>query len=129
MLQVAVVTVWVCTCCRLPDSPSEPELESVEPSDTKIIPLVDVSLTSRSQHITTLVCLSALLCCFSVVVFRGKYSPVGERVRMPHDSSEKESGGRNSSVGSAWARCPQHRGFDPPLGTFSVEGIFSLELT
>ena len=29
--------------------------------------------------------------------------------------------GRNSSVGSAWARCP--------LGTFSVEGIFPLELT
>ena len=38
-------------------------------------------------------------------------------------------GGRNSSVGSAWARCPQCRGFDPPLGTFSVEGIFPLELT
>ena len=38
-------------------------------------------------------------------------------------------GGRNSSVGSAWARCPQRRGFDPPLGTFSVEGIFPLELT
>ena len=37
--------------------------------------------------------------------------------------------GRNSSVGSAWARCPQRHGFDPPLGTFSVEGIFSLELT
>ena len=37
--------------------------------------------------------------------------------------------GRNSSVGSAWARCPQHRWFDPPLGTFSVEGIFPLELT
>ena len=37
--------------------------------------------------------------------------------------------GRNSSVGSAWARCPQRRGFDPPLGTFSVEGIFPLELT
>ena len=34
--------------------------------------------------------------------------------------------GRNSSVGSAWARCPQCRGFDPPLWTFSVEGIFSL---
>ena len=33
---------------------------------------------------------------------------------------------RNSSVGSAWARCPQRRGFDPPLGTFSVEGIFPL---
>ena len=39
------------------------------------------------------------------------------------------SGGRNSSVGSAWARCPQRRGFDPPLGTFSGEGIFPLELT
>ena len=38
-------------------------------------------------------------------------------------------GGRNSSVGSAWACCPQRRGFDPPLGTFSVEGIFPLELT
>ena len=37
--------------------------------------------------------------------------------------------GRNSSVGSAWARCPQRRGFDPPLGTFSAEGIFPLELT
>ena len=38
-------------------------------------------------------------------------------------------GGRNSSVGSAWAHCPQCRGFDPPLGIFSVEGIFPLELT
>ena len=37
--------------------------------------------------------------------------------------------GRNSSVGSAWALCPQCRGFDPHLGTFSVEGIFPLELT
>ena len=35
-------------------------------------------------------------------------------------------GGRNSSVGSAWARCPQCRGFDPPLGTFSGRGDFSL---
>ena len=34
--------------------------------------------------------------------------------------------GRNSSVGSAWARCPQCRGFDPPLGTFSGRGDFSL---
>ena len=34
--------------------------------------------------------------------------------------------GRNSSVGSAWARCPQHCGFDPPLGTFSGRGDFSL---
>ena len=37
--------------------------------------------------------------------------------------------GGNSSVGSAWARCLQRRGFDPPLGIFSVEGIFPLELT
>ena len=36
------------------------------------------------------------------------------------------SGGRNSSVGSAWARCPQRRGFYPPLGTFSGRGDFSL---
>ena len=35
-------------------------------------------------------------------------------------------GGRNSSVGSAWARCPQCRGFNPPLGTFSGRGDFSL---
>ena len=34
--------------------------------------------------------------------------------------------GRNSSVGSAWARCPQRRGFDPPLGKFSGRGDFSL---
>ena len=44
-------------------------------------------------------------------------------------SIQERVGGRNSSVGSAWARCPQSRGFDPPLGTFSVEGIFPLELT
>ena len=36
------------------------------------------------------------------------------------------AGGRNSSVGSAWARCPQRRGFDSPLGTFSGRGDFSL---
>ena len=36
--------------------------------------------------------------------------------------------GRNSSVGSAWARCPQRRGFDPPLGTFSGRGDFSLRV-
>ena len=35
-------------------------------------------------------------------------------------------GGRNSSVGSAWASCPQRCGFDPPLGTFSGRGDFSL---
>ena len=37
-----------------------------------------------------------------------------------------EGGSRNSSVGSVWARCPQHHGFDPPLGTFSGRGDFSL---
>ena len=34
--------------------------------------------------------------------------------------------GRDSSVGSAWARCPHCRGFDPPLGIFSSRGDFSL---
>ena len=34
--------------------------------------------------------------------------------------------GRKSSVGSAWAGCPQRRGFDPPLGTISGRGDFSL---
>ena len=38
-------------------------------------------------------------------------------------------GGRNSSVGSVWACCPQRRRFDPPLGTFSGRGDFPLELT
>ena len=38
----------------------------------------------------------------------------------------RPAGGRNSSVGSAWARCPRCRGFDPPLGTFSDRGDFSL---
>ena len=37
-----------------------------------------------------------------------------------------QTGGRNSSVGSARARCPQRRGFDPPLGTVSGSGDFSL---
>ena len=41
-------------------------------------------------------------------------------------SQNPSFGGRNSSVGSAWARCPQRRGFDPPLGTFSGRGDFSL---
>ena len=44
-------------------------------------------------------------------------------------AAQHPGGGRNSSVGSAWTRCSQRRGFDPPLGTFSVEGIFPLELT
>ena len=56
----------------------------------------------------------------------GLYSHPKEFVGM---ESEPMLGGRNSSVGSAWARCPQRRGSDPPLETFSVEGIFPLELT
>ena len=36
------------------------------------------------------------------------------------------TGGQNSSVGSAWARCPQCHRFDPPRGTFSGRGDFSL---
>ena len=57
-----------------------------------------------------------------------------ERGRLIGATAQKrqtntKTGGRNSSVGSAWACCPQRRGFDPPLGAFSVEGIFPLELT
>ena len=53
-----------------------------------------------------------------------------EQFRHDHESVFRMAvRGRNSSVGSAWARCPQHCRFDPPLGTFSVEGIFPLELT
>ena len=52
-----------------------------------------------------------------------------QKVDWPWMKYTTTVGGRNSSVGSAWARCPQCRGFDPPLGTFSVEGIFPLELT
>ena len=37
--------------------------------------------------------------------------------------------GRNSSVGSAWVRCPQRRGLILLWGHFPVEGIFPLELT
>ena len=40
--------------------------------------------------------------------------------------NEEGQGGRNSSVGSAWARCPQCHWFDPPQGTFSGRGDFSL---
>ena len=56
----------------------------------------------------------------------------GNGVRSHVNSKGKVSsirgseGGRNSLVGSAWARCPQRRGFDPPLGTFSGRGDFSL---
>ena len=53
----------------------------------------------------------------------------GSRSTVGCQKMKEQIGGRNSSVGSAWARCPQRRGFDPPLGTFSVEGIFPLELT
>ena len=41
-------------------------------------------------------------------------------------SFKSKMGDRNSSVGSVWARCQQRRGFDPPLGTFSGRGDFSL---
>ena len=50
---------------------------------------------------------------------------VGERWNAQCETYGNQ-GGRNSSVGSAWARCPRCRGFDPPLGTFSGRGDFSL---
>ena len=52
------------------------------------------------------------------------YDWTWEQIHRESENQTLISGGRNSSVGSAWARCPQRRGFDPPLGTFSVEGIF-----
>ena len=62
---------------------------------------------------------------------RGVFRNGGPRERDHKQALQikQRRGGRNSSIGSAWARCPQRRGFDPPLGTFSVEGIFPLELT
>ena len=38
------------------------------------------------------------------------------------------SRGREQLFGSVWARCPLHRGFDPPLGKFSGIGDFSLRV-
>ena len=59
-----------------------------------------------------------------------KTSPTRRRrIQGSMDLDQILGRGRNSSVGSAWARCPQRRGFDPPLETFSVEGIFPFELT
>ena len=56
----------------------------------------------------------------------------GDRTQNSQKETDKDKqiyhhlGGRNSSVGCAWARCPQRRGFDPPLGKFSGTGDFSL---
>ena len=47
-------------------------------------------------------------------------------IRPEHPSTDHLGVPKNSSVGSAWACCPQRRGFDPPLGTFSGRGDFSL---
>ena len=50
-----------------------------------------------------------------------------KRKRTKPDQIKQNNGrGRNSSVGSAWARCPQRRGLDLPLGTFSGRGDFYL---
>ena len=58
------------------------------------------------------ICLDNFTCCHTVI----------EKLQI----KLAVSGGRNSSEGSAWTRCPQRRGFDPPLGTFSGRGDFSL---
>ena len=54
---------------------------------------------------------------------RGQSHDTTSRTASP---AHYQAWGPNSSVGSAWARCPQRRGFDPPLGTFSGRGDFSL---
>ena len=43
-----------------------------------------------------------------------------------YSSIRKPVRGPEQLVGSVWARCPQHCGFDPPLGKFSGIGGFSL---
>lgn len=35
--------------CRLPDTPSEPDLETVEPADPKFIPLEDVCTSAFNR--------------------------------------------------------------------------------
>ena len=47
-------------------------------------------------------------------------------VRVLPVMSNRHSRGRNSSLVVFWVRCPQRRGFDPPLGKFSRRGDFSL---
>ena len=54
------------------------------------------------------------------------YAKIRNKTNKKCWQTSKWIGGRNSSVGSAWARCPQRRGFDPPLGKFSRRGDFSL---
>ena len=50
----------------------------------------------------------------------------GEGWKVKTRTIESRHGGRNSSVGKVWARCPQRRGFAPPRGKFSGGGDFSL---
>ena len=63
----------------------------------------------------------------TVVTWRSSASMIPAPGRSTAKAGIKpRSGGRNSSVGSVWARCPQRRVFDPPLGAFSIRGDFSL---
>ena len=50
-------------------------------------------------------------------------------VKRNNELTTTQTGGRNSSVGSAWARCQSVAGSILLWGHFPVEGIFPLELT
>ena len=63
---------------------------------------------------------------FTLNLLHTKLFPVRQYLSNKTTKQKDARGGRNSSVGSAWARCPQRHGFDPPLGTFSGRGDFSL---
>ena len=76
------------------------------PNEELVTTLMSLGFT-RNATIKVQCCHCVISCCVRLVYFKS--------VR-----------GRNSSVGSAWARCPQCHGFDPPQGTFSGRGDFSL---
>ena len=73
-------------------------------------------------------CISIIITTTIIITIKGA---IQDFLQSPHCTTNFlqhicSSRGQNSSVGSAWARCPQCRGFDPPLGTLSGRGDFSL---
>ena len=77
----------------------------------------------KTVQSSSLSCYGMRLCLLSPCSAHSLYT---DSVYICSLSSSLSCWGRNSSVGSAWARCPQCRGFDPPLGTFSGRGDFPL---
>ena len=79
-------------------------------------------MSNKSFSHSVMILVSSLLCDGSVVICCSALFHSPSVVLMV----QHFPGARNSSVGCAWALCPQCRGFDPPLGTFSGRGNFSL---